>query len=269
NTFYQQYNLSFQKSLGNNNFSASLTYKNDRYSDKNSDGNSYGLNLKNSTRFNRVLSVDLGAYMNYGRKNNQNYSPFSPGFNFMPYQSLWNADGTPFTSYYADRASVSSVNTLKEYNMLSMDLTPLDEMNRNISKQKDFDARVFAKINLKFTEWLNYSAQYQYELGRYDTRQLKEKESYDVRSFVNTWTCWTPDYTSVKQYVPNGDILKTQNQTTDAWNFRQQLNFQRTFAGKHDVVALVGQELRHQKIYSRSDNLYGYDEAMLSHTTID
>ena len=269
NPFYQQYNLSFQKGSDNNNFSASLTYKNDQESDKYTGSNSYGINLQNSTRINRILNVDLGAYLNYGRSATQAYDLLSPGFNYMPYQSLYNADGSAYTSLYADRASLSNLQTLANYDMLSMDITPLDEVSRNQIKQKDLSSRLFVKLNFKLTDWLNYSAQYQYEYGKYDRRQELDKNTYEVRNTVNTWTCWTPDHSSVAKYIPEGNILKTQNQTSDAYNFRHQLNFQKTLSERHEIVALVGQEIRHQKIQSRSDVLYGYDDALLTYTTID
>lgn len=269
NPFYQQYNLSIGKATDQNNFAASLTYKHNRQADKHTSDYSYGLNLQNTTKLNQRISLDLGAYLNFGHAATQSYDLLSPGFNYMPYESLWTADGDPMTSYYADRASIYNQQTLADYRLYSEDITPLDELGRNLTRQKDFSGRAFAKLNLTLMKGLEYTAQYQYEYGRYDTRQLKDKQSYNVRHLVNTWHCWRPDGSSTQFYIPYGHVLHTQNQTSEAYNFRHQLQFQRSLAERHYITLLAGQEIRHQRIASRMDNLYNYDDAMLSYSHID
>lgn len=269
NPFYQQYNLSIGHSTDKNRFNASLTYKHNDQADRYSSDYSYGINLLNSLKLNKMITLDLGAYLNYGRAAQQSYDLLHPGFNYMPYQSLWNTDGTPLTSYYSDRASVANQQTWADNNLYSEDITPLDEVGRNLAHQKNFSSRAFAKLDFQLTDWLSYSAQYQYEYGKFDTRQLKEKASYEVRNFVNTWCSWNDDWSDTELLIPYGDILTTQAQTTDAYNFRHQLNFHKTFAEKHDVAVIAGQEIRHQRITSRMDNLYSYDDKMLSYSHID
>ena len=269
NPFYQQYNLSIGKSTESNHFNASLTYKHNDYADRNHSDYSYGINLLNSLNLNKIITIDLGAYLHYGRATQQSYDLLNPGFNYMPYESLWNADGTPMTSSYSDRASLSTLQTWEKNNLYSEDITPLDELDRNLTHQKNFSSRAFAKLKFQLTDWLSYSAQYQYEYGKYDNRQIKDKESYDVRHFVNTWCSWNSDWTGTEFLIPYGNILNTQAQTTDAYNFRHQLNFQKTFAEKHELTLLAGQEIRHQRVASRTDHLYGYDDKMLSFSHID
>ena len=239
------------------------------WADRYSSDYSYGINLQNSLKLNRIITLDLGAYLNYGRSTQQTYDLLYPGFNYMPYQSLWNADSTPLTSYYSERAYSYDQQILADNNLYSEDITPLDEVGRNLMRQKNFSSRAYAKLDFQFTDWLSYSAQYQYEYGKYDSRQLKEKTSYEVRNFINTWCSWTSDWSGTELLIPYGDILTTQAQTTDAYNFRHQLNFHKTFASKHDLSVIAGQEIRHQRVTSRRDNLYGYDDKMLSYSHID
>ena len=81
NPFYQQYNLSISKSTDTNNFNASLTYKHNDYADRYNSDYSYGINLLNTLKVNRMITIDLGAYLNYGRATEQSYDLLSPGFN--------------------------------------------------------------------------------------------------------------------------------------------------------------------------------------------
>lgn len=268
NPLYQQYNLSIGKATDKDNFNLSLTYKDNQESDRYTSSNEIGINLTNTLKVNRVLTIDAGSYINYGRGTQQSFSLLAPEYTFMPYDLLRNQDGTNYTSLYAERASESNVMSLQEYGLHSMDITPLDETGRNLNKRHDFESRLFAKVTLNLTDWLNYTAQYQYENDTYETRQLLDKNSYAIRSKVNAFTCFD-DYGDIVSYLPYGDQLSTRNQRVTAYNFRQQLNLHRLFSEKHDLTALIGSETRHSRAQSRTDNLYNYDDDLLSSSAVD
>lgn len=61
--------------------------------------------------------------------------------------------------------TVSHNEIISSYGLYSMDITPLDELGRNLSKSKNFSNRTFARLNFKFTDWLRYTASFQYEVG--------------------------------------------------------------------------------------------------------
>ena len=52
-------------------------------------------------------------------------------------------------------------------------------------------------------------------------------------------------------------------------NFRQQLDFNKTFAEKHDVTALFGMEVRENKTEYNNRKYYNYDPALLTYDLID
>ena len=56
---------------------------------------------------------------------------------------------------------------------------------------------------------------------------IREKESYDVRATVNSLVLLL--ITKPYYNLPYGDILKETNQFSNAYNFRQQLNFDQDF----------------------------------------
>ncbi|WP_281631443.1 SusC/RagA family TonB-linked outer membrane protein [Flavobacterium luteolum] len=271
--FYTQHNISLGKASESNSFNASLTYKNNQLEDIYSENESIGLNLKNSTQINHWLSVDLGSYTNFGKSDLQSYYPYKPsylasaGFKYQPYNQLVNDDGSYFTSTAASRYNNFTLQSMQNYGMYNMDITPMDELGRNVSETKSFLNRTFAKFNVKFSNAFTYNAMFQYEFGVDRTNYLREKESFSVREQVNAMM--TIANNAAVYNLPYGDILKETNQFTNAYNFRQQLNFAQIFNDKHDISAIAGMEIRHNKAEYRDDTRYGWDEQTLSFAPIN
>ena len=58
--------------------------------------------MQNTTRLTSWLSLDLGTYLHYGDGTTQSYNLTSPGYNYVPYSSLLNDDGSYYTNTVAD-----------------------------------------------------------------------------------------------------------------------------------------------------------------------
>ncbi|GAA4142206.1 TonB-dependent receptor [Flavobacterium chungbukense] len=266
--YFIQHNISLGKATESNAFNASLTYKGNKFEDRYSDNQSVGINLKNSTDITSWLSLDLGTYINYGESDTQTYDAFSPQFKYQMYNQLVNNDGSNFTSTAASRYNNFTLQSMQTYGLYNMDITPIDELGRNINKTKNFLNRTFAKFNVKFSNAFTYNAMFQYEYGVDRGSLLKDKESFEVRSKVNGLV--TIDSNNKAVYnLPYGDILKETNQFSNAYNFRQQLNFDQTFNNVHDVTAIAGMEIRHSKIEYGDNTRYGWDEQTLSFAPVN
>lgn len=269
NPFSQQYNVSVASGSEKNTFKASLTYLKDEEEDKYTGNDSFGLNLQNSTQITSWLSLDLGTYLNYGKGTTQTYSLTSPGYTAMPYASLVNEDGSYYTSTAADRYSLSQQAIISQYGLYSMDITPLEELGKNLKRNKDFSNRTYARLNFQFTDWLKYSVSFQYEVGEYKTTLLKDKTSYDVREDVNSFATDDTGSGEVTYNLPYGNIYTEGTNSLRAYNFRQQLDFNKTFAEKHDVTALIGMEMRENKTRYNDRTYYNYDPDLLTYDLID
>lgn len=268
NPFTQQYNLGIGKGSERNTFNASVTYQGQQMSDKFSDSRSIGINLQNSTQITKWLTLEVGTYLNYGSGTTQSFSLFSPGYTYMPYDVLMNDDGTYYTNRQEDRYNASQVNTLLSNGLYNLDITPLDETGRNLTKNRDFSNRTFARLSFQFTDWLKYTASFQYEYANYTTEQLQNKESYSVRNTINTYASANGDGTATFN-IPYGNIFFTSANVTHAYNFRQQLDFNKTFGGVHEVTALFGTETRENKNNYDNRTLYNYDPDLLTYSLID
>jgi TonB-linked SusC/RagA family outer membrane protein len=267
--FYQQYNLRVGKSTDRNSFQSSVTYKKNQLEDKYSQNESIGLNLANIADINNWLRLELGSYTLYNNGKTQSYDALNPGFDYMPYNSLIGNDGNPYVSTMASRFSESTMNTINSKGLYNMDLTPLDELGRNLTKSKNFSNRTYAKLNIKFADWLKYSVQFQYEYSTLRSNKLRNKESYDVRSFINGFATYNSSTSSVIYNIPYGNINFSENQFSNAYNIRQQLDFNKTFADKHDLTVIAGTEARRSKLEYSNSTLYNYDPDMLSFELVD
>ena len=268
NPFSQQYNLSFGRGSEKNTFNASITYRNNLESDKYTDNDDIGINIQNTTQITKWLTLDVGTYLNYGSGSTQSFSLFSPGYTYMPYDRLVNGDGSYYTNRQEDRYSAYNMSILNSNGLYNLDITPLDEIGMNLTRQKNFSNRTYARLAIKFTDWLKYTASFQYEYANYATEQLRSKDSYDVRNTVNTYASANGDGTATFN-IPYGNIYFTSNNITRAYNFRQQLDFNKTFADKHEVTALVGTETRENKNNYENRTLYNYDPDLMTYSLID
>lgn len=268
NPFYQQYNLSIGKATEKNNFKVSLTYKNNQYENKYSDDSSFGLNITNSTEITNWLRLDVGTYTKYSNATTQTYDPLSPGYTYMPYDGLVDAQGNPYISTAESRYSQDIVNRINTYGLYSMDITPLDEIGRNLGKEKNFLNRSFVKLNVKLTDWLKYETMFQYEYGVDRYNKLSDKESYSVRAKVNGLATASTNGKATYN-LPYGDMNYDRRQYSSAYDFRQQLNINKSFGEKHDLTMILGSEIRSTKLEYKDETQYGYDPEMLSYTPID
>ncbi|MDM8158443.1 SusC/RagA family TonB-linked outer membrane protein [Labilibaculum sp. K2S] len=261
--FYQQYNLSIGKATELNNFKFSVTYKKNKEEDIYSKSNQIGMNIMNSLQLTSWLKADLGVYINYKNATEQTYdllSPYSAGFTGSPYDRLVDDNGT--TVSVASQVRKTVRDNVSNYGLYSLDLTPLDELNRKLGKTKEFSNRTYAKLNVKITPWLNYDAMFQYEYGVNRYQRLNELDSYSTRTTINKFA--SNSNGSAVYNLPKGDIYYDRNHFSNSYNFRQQLNLNKTFQEKHQITWILGSETRHSKLEYSDQTRYGYDSDMLT-----
>lgn len=266
NPFQQQYNIRVGKANDRNIFNASATYWKNRSEDIYSHDDKLSINITNSLEITKWLSFDAGVYLKYGKSQTQGYSALKPGFSFLAYDQLVAEDG----SFVSAEAQYNKINRDKvvQYGLYDPVITPMRELGYNINEGKDFNSRVYGKLKIDFTPWLNYNIMFQYETGETEISQLGEKESYLLQTDINSYTSLSSSNTLVYN-LPNGNTHRTENTKTTAYNFRQQLNLNKTFAEKHNIVWILGNETRHSLMNYKTDKLYGYDPALLSSMPVD
>lgn len=266
--FSQQYNLSAGKATDGNNFKVSLAYRNDKMNDKYTKDNALSVNVRDILDVTKWLQFEFGSYVSFRKGTEQTFSVLRPGYTFQPYDRLKNDDGSNYTFSASEQLTASQRGMIETYGLYSMDITPLDETGRNLMNRNEILSRTYGKLNFALPFGMRYNVMFQYEYGSDHARQLKDKQSYDVRNFVNQYAT-AAENGSVRFNVPYGNVYFREHQTSKAWTFRQQLNFDRTFGGKHNVIALAGLEVRRNVNDYENSTLFNYDPDMLSFSLVD
>lgn len=266
NPLYQQYNIRIANSNDVNSFTASLSFRDNRSSYKGSEGNSLGLSMQNTLKLTKWLSFDAGLFVNYANSKSGLYDMWSPGFTTAPYMSLGTPEN-PFISRQEDRYSSANLTTLNTYKLYNLDVNPFEEQNYGWNKTRDLSARAYGRFLVQLTDWLRFTTQYQYERGNNSTSNLRDKRSLNVRDFVNKFA--VNQNGTVNYNLPYGNIFKRDYNDAANYNFRAQLDFNKTFNEDHTVTALAGYELRENHNTYNNYTLYNYDEELLTYTMVD
>ncbi|MBP3303581.1 MAG: SusC/RagA family TonB-linked outer membrane protein [Muribaculaceae bacterium] len=264
----QRYNLSVSSANDRNSFVGTVAYHKDNYNSRYSFNEGVDISLRNSLQMAKWASLDLGAYVNYTNAQTASYSLASPGFAVAPYMSFYNEDGATIVNRQEDRLSKSRVDAINRYGLYNEDIDPMDELGRSNTTNNDLLTRLYARLNFTITDWLRFTTQFQYEFGNFQNKQISEKETYTVRNKINNFASSTDGVKPVYN-LPYGDIYSHLTNNQRAYNFRNQLDFNKVFAGVHDVTAIAGFEMRHSKTRFESNTLYGYDDDLLKWTVVD
>lgn len=266
--FYQQHNISIGKAGNQNNFNASVTYKNNKFEDIHTNDESVGISVRNSTDVTKWLTVDLGTYINYESGQTQTYNVLNPGYDYQLYNRLIDESGNPFISTADSRLSSSTMNAINTYGLYNMDIIPLNEINNNLQQNKYFSNRTYGKLEIRFADWIKYHTMFQYEYGADRSNVLMDQNSYTVRNRVNQMATVSSAGTA-EFNLPYGNIYQETQQYSNAYNFRQQVSLNESFADKHDLTVIAGTETRHSKLEYRDNTLYNFDNDMLSFSPVN
>ncbi|SDG50772.1 TonB-linked outer membrane protein, SusC/RagA family [Pedobacter terrae] len=268
NPFYQQYNLSAASATEKNALYSSVTYRNNKTQDKFAGDESLGININNTTQLTKWLSMELSTFLSYANGTTQPYNTLSPGYAYLPYDRLVNADGSNFTSTAASRLSANTMAIINNNRLYNMDITPLDEQAMNLGKTKNFTNRSFIRLGAKITDWLSYKSTFQYEYSTRRLEQLNDKNSYYVRNRVNSFVSVNAGGTATFN-LPYGNINYAENQFSNSYVFRQQFNVDKTFGEKHNLNAIIGSEIRDRKIDYENQTLYNYNPNTLTYSLVN
>lgn len=249
-----QYNLSLRTRGKYVNSSIVLNYKGDNMGISRERDNTLTASYRGDTQPAKWLNLEFGANIISQRTKQHITSTFNDIFSFAPYQSMYNDDGTPAEMEADAWLQLPSLQDNK-YGLKSEVYSPMDEVGRNFSSQRTTNIRSYVHANARLMEGLTLSGMFQYEDIYSKNDSHYEADSYDMRHLYNLYTSATGEH-----YLPDGGMLRTATSEGAYYTFRAQTDFNRTFASKHAVDALLGFEFREQHYKTAGTLLMGYDE---------
>lgn len=179
------------KATERNNFSLSATYRNNKEEDLYTQDDQVGFNMQNALQVTSWLSAEANMYLHFKNSTLQTYDLLNyvnSGYEISPYMSLKNEDGTNAT--FAPMYDKTVRDNIENYGLYDISITPLDELDKRLTKTRDFTSRISAKLDVKLAPWLTYDVMYQYEYSNSRSKRLEELESYATRVTLNRFATY-------------------------------------------------------------------------------
>ncbi|HWV70637.1 MAG TPA: SusC/RagA family TonB-linked outer membrane protein [Pseudosphingobacterium sp.] len=266
----KQYNLSLSGGGVNNSYYMSGSYYTDDRIYKSNKNKGYSFNV--STTSNLLKGrVAINTSLTYGNTTDKTNPAAALGmsmspFGLRPYDLLVNPDGS--TMYYDIFTIPSRARSLESQGYLPFRYSALDELNYNNTMNTGNNLGVNVDVRTKITSWLNFSVSG--NLGRNFTERenYQEPDSYEARIMINRATT----INSAGQLVyglPIGGKLITNNGSTRSYNLRGQVNVNKNWNDKHELAAVLGNEIREVFNKTSGETRYGYNKEINAFTQVD
>lgn len=277
NPFTQQYNLTLSGGSQRMSNNVSLLFEDNQSNFKNSDNRRYTFTYRTDADIFKWLEFNFSGLVNYNKYNNSgvNYdeaalyfqipNPLAQIQNIDPYQLLRNPDGslTDISAYYKPTISRLVPTALFPYS--DWGYNPIQEIANRKLTSEEMNLRLQAGLRFKLIKGLTFDSKVQYELFNTYNRNFFNENTFRVRKTVNEAASWNQTTNAITLNLPKGGILDQNRGTNTAYNFRNQLNFDRRIGEKHEVNVVAGSEISNI-VFETFGNptTYGYNEQTLS-----
>ena len=226
------------------------------------------LSLKNGFRPTKNLELVIGAYYTHSKRHSGQleYSQIrATNGSLPPYVNFVDEQGSALAVMNQYRAAyLNSFTGIKQ--LLDWNYYPAEEalLSPNTVKLHD----LMLNFNAKY-QWRGFSAQVLYQYGRQTTvnEQFYEGNSYYTRNMINALTQVSGG--TVKRPIPLGTIYDYANNQYSRHHLRGQLEYQNTFAQRHELNVFAGAELRDEFSLNDSFRRYGFDKLFGSSVSVD
>lgn len=222
--------------------------------------NSYErINIQSNTTFrlsdNLTLTTNVGIAQQRHSPNGIDISGIS---NYFPYSYLRNTEDHTMGIIGRDYSSVYKGSQENE-GLLDWAYRPLEEIELNNRTSRTSEYRINPTLSYRISPWLNMTAMYQYMQHKNTTREVVDRDSYEVRNLVNRFT-----QTDGKRIVPHAGILRLEYPERISHQFRIQSNASDINLWGGLLNALVGAEIREANQESAGFTYFGYDDDVLT-----
>src|SRR5690606_33649782 len=145
---------------------------------------------------------------------------------------------------------------------------PIDQVSSQHDKFYNKYININVGANFKLMKGLTFDLMYQNERTEGYRGQTFRENSQTVAAQVNDATQIDQDGI-IKRNVPQGAQFSERREDINSYTLRGQLNYEKQFNEKHDIVAIAGAERR--QINARWGDIYkyGYDESSLVYKGIN
>lgn len=262
----QQYNLTISGGTEKMSNSLSLLFSNSNNNFKFNNNNEYLINYKTQVKVAKWLEFNFGGMFQYRDTKDGGLSSGTVA-GLSPYEDIVNHDGsyTDVTnSYYMPM--VDRLIPRDRFSYSDWTYNPIHEAENSKYNTRDINSRIQAGLIATITKGLTFNSSIQYEMFNKNINNVFNEETFKVRNDINMSSSWDQSYDGeIKANLPKGGYRDRSSTSINAYNFRNQINFVRTFAGKHSINMVAGSEIMDRTAQGETNpRTYGYDDDRLS-----
>ncbi|RFS19239.1 SusC/RagA family TonB-linked outer membrane protein [Chitinophaga silvatica] len=238
----QQHNISISASTDKFATNAAVRYIANQGNMKGNSNDRLILDLKNDWKPGKRVNVKMFSNINF----NNSKAPLNAGdmLDFTnwkvmkPYYNVVDQFGKP------QNVPVTRPDLVDLYNdyggLKSMEYNPLNDLSISTTKNQAFLARMGASISVDILDGLSGEVGGSWSRGSGILRNMRGANSYYVRSLYNAASSVT---NPGKHYLPEGAILSETRSQSEAYTFRAQANYGKTFNKRHRISVIAGSEI--------------------------
>ena len=263
---YQQYNVTLSGATERMSNYVSMLYGYDTSRYQGSNSQNFQFDYRGDMKLLKWLDMSISATARYKKDNN---SGISAGdiTTLSPYDMILENDGSyadmSHTKHYKD--GVNHILNQFDFPYSDWSYNILREVNGRKLSKKTINGRFQIGFRATIIEGLTFDTKFQLEHVQQDGRSLYSDDTHYVRDIVNYYTTLDWNTHSATPNIENGSILNESKYTTDAYNWRNQINFNRTFAERHAINFVGGIEVSQNKANNKTyAPVYGYNDEYLT-----
>lgn len=259
-----QYNLSISGGGKNVNSFVSMLAEQDQSNFTGTHNNKYAINYRTNASVFKWLDAFISSTYQYEQYTSNGVGPFEIQ-QISPYQMLKNPDGS-LTNIYQYYQPILDRFVPQSKFPYSFAYNPIQETAGQNRTTTYMAARLQAGLTFKILPGLTVTSRIQYENRNNTGKSYYSDQTFYLRNLVNTTSSWNQTLTgSVTPNLPLGGRLDQSVSTVQDYNFRNQANFSRTIADKHEFNIVAGTEIYSAvNQNSTSPTAYGYNDNTLT-----
>jgi len=244
NQVNQQYNFNVTGNTERNSYVFSAVYDKELSTSIATEKSKIVLNFSNTYELSKRLSFTFGVNTHFGKNVNNGYGITELMNSTSPYTRLKLDDGTyphfPTTStVYRPIYNAKFAGKLP----VSWDYNPLKDRDARENTSNIFNLRLQSSLNYKIIEGLNLSLKGQYEKNTYTNRVLYTPESFLMRNYNIQFSTLNTTTGKYATYFPSGSMYSEGGEKYTSYNFRGQLDYNKTFFTNHEISSILGAEI--------------------------
>ena len=242
----------------------SLLYEKNQTNFKESDNSRYMISYRTNSNIFKWLDFNFSGFFQMNDYHNNGVG-LGDIQGMAPYEMLLKDDGSynNITRYYWP--ILERMVPMSKFPYSNWTYNPIQEIRNRDFASKQILSRLQAGLTFKLLKGLSFDSKIQWEKSVTENRNYYNDSTFYVRRTVNQASTWNTTTNAITPNLPKGGILTMNKTDVEAYNFRNQLNFNRQFGQHHEVTFVAGSEVNN--IVTKATNnptTYGYNDNTLT-----